>query len=310
MVPDSCSICGLQVNSRSKLKYHIWRVHRIVGKERRNVSYRHTTQVPLYMDLASPLSTRGQLLTRASQPTQNAPNGPSTTTTTPPVGFSGNNLAQSPQSYHSPQTNFLYSDSHDPPSEMTVPKTVPPDVAAARLTRMNRDLIAACRTKPSIRHDQPASFRGNGTYTHVASQDPQHYDDPVFLPLGGPNRCQPDRRTEPELPEEVNRAYEMLQRAMREEERLRSMGDTTDPRVRYSALEKPTAAFALPHMVDTRMGKTGPDMGGESVSVAGSGSGSAGGHSGVPKSATATTADANRNLKLKRKAMDDVYGRR
>jgi len=161
-------------------------------------------------------------------------------------------------------------------------------------------------------------------YTHVASQNPQHYNEPVFLPLGGPHRIQPTRRVEVELPEEVNKAYEMLQKAMREEERLREMGDTTDPRVRYGALPNPpTTISQLPlppglhtgyvapvPMIDTQMGGMGPGIGGDWMSGARSGSGSAVGHDETPKSATATTVDVNRDPRLKRKATDGVYGRR
>jgi hypothetical protein len=158
-------------------------------------------------------------------------------------------------------------------------------------------------------------------YTHVASQNPQTYNELVFLPLGGLNRYQP-KRVETELPEEVNKAYEMLQRAMREEEGLRAMGDTTDPRVRYGVLPKPpttisqlplpprpqTGYMAPALMVDTQMGGMGPGMGGERMSAAGSGS--AVSHDETPKSATATTVDVNRDPRLKRRATDGVYGRR
>jgi hypothetical protein len=270
---------------------------------------------------------------------QNEPNAPSTTASL--LRFPSNDLVQ-PQGYYPPQRKFPSSESHSPPSDITIPdplpnptynpKPLPPDVAAARLTRINRDLITACRNNPSLRHDQPAILRGNGTYTHIASPNIQDCNEPTLLPLGGPRGYQQERRLEPELPEEVNRAYDILQKMLREEERLAAMGDTTDPRIKYSALPKPpttmpklpppppppppssgqyNAEFAPPPppilpMVDTQMGGMGSGLGSETMNSGGS----AGGIDGASKSATATMVDVSRDPRLKRRAADGVYGRR
>ena len=154
-------------------------------------------------------------------------------------------FALSPLSY-TPSVQAPFSPTDLRRSSTSLSGTIPPDVAAERLTRINRELSARFRVQRDPRLVEPPSIKGIGTYTHVNSTKSRQFGSvPQFLPLGGPHRYQREKRkVEPELPKEVSEAFEMLEKVLREEDRIDERGGGGDPRVRYGGLSVPTGAGA------------------------------------------------------------------
>ncbi|KAF2800475.1 hypothetical protein K505DRAFT_370249 [Melanomma pulvis-pyrius CBS 109.77] len=240
------------------------------------------------------------------------PNTAATETTLPTgsqdIALSPQGYLLSPQSYHSSEKGYF-----PPPASSA---TLPPDVAAARLSRINREISERFRIPPDPRNTDAPVLRGIGTYTHVDSQQSRQFSPvPQFLPLGGPLRYERGKRIEPELPEAVNKAYEVLEKILREEERREREGDRSDPRVRYGALPVPESMDELPPPppplpnsnppripppppppIDTGIG--GINMGREANSAT------------TAKSTSWTTVHADRDPRLMRRHTENVYGRR
>ena len=152
-------------------------------------------------------------------------------------------FALSPLSY-TPSVQAPFSPTDLRRSSTSFSGTIPPDVASERLTRINRELSARFRVQRDPRLVEPPSIKGIGTYTHVNSSKSRQFGPvPQFLPLGGPHRYQREKRkVEPELPKEVSEAFEMLERVLREEDRIDERGGGGDPRARYAGLSVPTGA--------------------------------------------------------------------
>ncbi|KAF2128891.1 hypothetical protein P153DRAFT_397112 [Dothidotthia symphoricarpi CBS 119687] len=120
------------------------------------------------------------------------------------------------------------------------PTTLPPDVAEARKTRINEDLIL-CFAR--VKGPTPSSAQGIGLYTHIAGPHRKAQPtaaDPEFLPIGGPRRIGRECGLEAETSAEIKNLWDEVQRVVGEEEGgvkagmgVRELGR------RYGALEVP-----------------------------------------------------------------------
>lgn len=124
--------------------------------------------------------------------------------------------------------------------------SLPPDVEEARKARINRELIGLLNA-PASSNSGPTSIQGIGLYTHVAA--PPSSDgsnaNPVFLPIGGPNRIRKDPNAiEAPLDEEVKRVWQKLEAAVNEEEKHAGRNDMSleDLKERYGVLDAPNGA--------------------------------------------------------------------
>ncbi|KAF2002995.1 hypothetical protein P154DRAFT_520359 [Amniculicola lignicola CBS 123094] len=137
-------------------------------------------------------------------------------------------------------------------------EALPPDVRKARLERINKEMIGMCdseikeneiATSKKTDTSKPTSFKGMGTYTHIAiKQAPapnafphqRHVTErPEFLPLRGGSapRGRYDIRPEHELPPNVRNAYAQLKTALEREQRSRN--SELDPAARVGVLPVP-----------------------------------------------------------------------
>lgn len=131
---------------------------------------------------------------------------------------------------------------------------VPPDVRAVRKARMNSNIIKLCST-PKVASVGPVA-QGIGLYTHIAgpktatlSLDSESIDNTdrevALLPLGGPDKIQPNKFREP-LNMELAALYKEMQDAVKAEEetwhdqRLAAIEKCEQPRdeTSFSTLKK------------------------------------------------------------------------
>ncbi|KAF2826553.1 hypothetical protein CC86DRAFT_370511 [Ophiobolus disseminans] len=116
---------------------------------------------------------------------------------------------------------------HDTTTTATKPERLPPDLEAARKTRINSELIEVFKRSCPV--DTTPSIQGIGLYTHVAPPAPppappplfphmhctQKSANPVFLQIGGPARISKEVSVlEAPVSEEMKRGWKAVQEAM------------------------------------------------------------------------------------------------
>jgi hypothetical protein len=122
---------------------------------------------------------------------------------------------------------------------------LPPDVEEARKARINRDLIDFLNVP--AKSNGPTTIQGIGLYTHVAAPKSaegsnEKPSNPVFLPIGGPNRVRmPTDALEPPVGEEVMKVWEELEAAVDEGEKHMGQNDMTPAELkkRYGVVDMP-----------------------------------------------------------------------
>jgi hypothetical protein len=146
--------------------------------------------------------------------------------------------------------NSTFSTMHRPSTTTArSPEPLPPDVAAARKTRINMDLIEIFNIP--CPPGTIASTQGIGLYTHVAGPPPpapkyphEKYKkvDPVFLPIGGPIVFKRAGPIGVPIDEAVKKTWREVEAAVVEEEKHIGQGDTSieQLKTRYGALEVPS----------------------------------------------------------------------
>ncbi|KAF2118849.1 hypothetical protein BDV96DRAFT_596664 [Lophiotrema nucula] len=152
---------------------------------------------------------------------------------------------------------------HKPPTDKPTqqPDRLPPDVARARLDRINNELISMLK-KPHDPHGRRKPLQGNGTYTHIdgptappvplfphdrytkpRDEPGRRLRDPIFVALAGDSRPKSSDLLKAELDPGVQRAYEVLTQALVEadqfEKGMIERGLTYDPLKWYDALPVP-----------------------------------------------------------------------
>ncbi|KAF2878331.1 hypothetical protein BDV95DRAFT_557211 [Massariosphaeria phaeospora] len=196
--------------------------------------------------------------------------------------------------------------SHNELREPTVPNSLPPDIDAARRSRIQTDLTNVFHAKRPSHSTEPPSLKGMGTYTHVELQTlfphQRHITTNKFLPLGGPNRAR--RRhagVVAELPKDVQALYNEVREVIEKEEKLAEGGENYDPRDRFGGLAFPDIMVPPPpppeDTGDVEMGGMGDgrgrwDMGLDRTNSAASGK--------EPQQARGTTYDASRDPRRRR----------
>jgi hypothetical protein len=120
---------------------------------------------------------------------------------------------------------------------------LPLDVEEARKARVNRDLINLLNAP--AKSNGPTTIQGIGLYTHVAapkSAESEKPSNPVFLPIGGPNRLRmPTDALEPPMGEEVMKVWEELEAAVDEEGKHMGQNDMAleELKKRYGVVDMP-----------------------------------------------------------------------
>jgi hypothetical protein len=121
---------------------------------------------------------------------------------------------------------------------------LPPDVEEARKLRINRDLIDLLNAPAT--GNGPTTIQGIGLYTHVAapksSKSDENPSNPVFLPIGGPNRIRMNQDgLEPPMGEEVLKIWSEVEAAVDAEDKYMDQNDMSlqELKERYDVLDHP-----------------------------------------------------------------------
>ncbi|KAF1844925.1 uncharacterized protein K460DRAFT_416279 [Cucurbitaria berberidis CBS 394.84] len=127
--------------------------------------------------------------------------------------------------------------------------TLPPDVAEARRTRINHELVTIFK-RPCPPNSTPTA-KGIGLYTHVAGpvkipifpHERYMENDPEYLPVGGPREVGNKTGLEGQTAEEVKKVWHEVMDAMQEERKVLGprKRSARELKERYAALDVPGA---------------------------------------------------------------------
>lgn len=151
-----------------------------------------------------------------------------------------------------PSINPLTGSSQNPTQAGTSNRnSIPPDVANARKTRINRELISLF--KRPCPPGAASTAKGIGLYTHIEGpiktpQFPhQRYlpPEPQFLPLGGPKEVKKRKGLGAQMDNEVRRVWHEVREAVEEEQKITRATEmsTIELTKRYGGLDVPERAF-------------------------------------------------------------------
>ncbi|PSN68371.1 hypothetical protein BS50DRAFT_573281 [Corynespora cassiicola Philippines] len=145
-----------------------------------------------------------------------------------------------PFQYYAPRVGSATPDPHVPPG-------VDPRLHRRRAEKVKHDMISMFRRPRPADGTKPTSIKGVGLYTHarfVSGSALQQWES--FIPLGGnwvPKSGQPEQvgGLRVELPGEVAKAYEVLEKSMSAEQQAVGKGGV-NPWGRFEALDSPEMA--------------------------------------------------------------------